>query len=858
MLMASLFAFYRINFYMIFKNILTAFAFVMLLFIVQTAFAQTNYSNIKVDNLSDAEIRNMIKRAESIGYSDAQLEQMAAAQGMKPAEIQKLRIRVDNLRNQGNTGTNKNSKVNGNSNNAQNSRNYLADSLDADGTLGLEDSTYTKRKKMPYINPKIFGVELFANSDLKFEPNLRMATPKSYIIGPDDELLIDLTGDNEANYRLKVSPDGNISMQYVGLVAVSGLSIEQATSKLRSIMSRTYPALRSGQSQLAVNLGNIRSIKITIVGNAVKPGSYTLPSLATVFNALYACGGPSQNGSLRKIQVIRNNKIVSTIDVYDFLLNGIQSKNIRLQDQDVINIPVYQTRVEIKGEVKRPAIFEVLNPESLEDIINFAGGFSNEAYTAKIKVLQNTNIERKIVDVAADNFKTYYPLNGDTYIVEKILDRFQNRVEISGAVFRPGPYELDKGLTLKQLIQKADGLKEDAFLNRGYISRLNTDNSPSLLSFDVSKILNGTEQDIPLKREDKVTISSIFELREEYKVDIKGEVRFPGNFDYAEGMTLEALIQMAGGFKEGATPNRIEIARRIKNSDVNSMSAKTAEVINVNISRDLSIQDTLVKLQPFDIVSIRNSEGYQVQQQVRVEGEVLYPGIYTVTRKDERISDIIKRAGGLTVQSFAEGASLKRPGVQIIEGELDSGSRKAVLLKDKREENLQKLANLKRLQGNDVRDTAQLASEVKILGSDLVGIDMKRILKRPLSKYDLLVEDGDIIRVPKQLQTVKVTGEVLRPISIVYSKGKSLKQYINGAGGFTYNANTKATYVQYANGSVDAGRKFLIFNNYPEIKPGAEIFIPKRAPREKLGIQGIIGIGTAVASLAAIIVTLLR
>lgn len=856
-----------------FKQLAVVFLLFFSLMISQNASAQTNYSDVKVDELTDVQVRQLMQRAESVGYNDAQLEQMAAAQGMKAEEVAKLRIRVEKLRKQdGGSASKSSSMKSGNPNSEEDEsggRSYDGSDTTKKRLNLAEKSDAQLKDAFGNLIPKIFGAELFKNSDIKFEPNLRMATPKSYIIGPDDQLLIDLTGDNEANYKLQVSPEGTIRLQYVGLISVGGLSIEQATSKIRSAMSGTYPSLRSGRTNVAINLGNIRSIKITLLGEVVKPGSYTLSSLSTVFNALSASGGPNENGSFRKIQVIRNNKVISTIDVYNFLLKGMQTGNVRLQDQDVINIPVYQTRVEMSGEVKRPALFEILNTESLEDVIGFAGGFSNKAYTAKIKVLQNTNKERRITDVNADDFNKYSPLNGDKYIVEPILDRFANRIEIIGAVFRPGLYELESGLTLKQLILKADGLKEDAFLNRGYISRLNSDNSLALLSFDVDKILKGTEQDIPLKREDKVTISSIFDLRDEYKVDIKGEVRAPGVFDYAEGMTIQSLIQMAGGFKEGATPNRIEVARRIKNSDAMSASAETADVLNINISGDLKLQDSTFVLQPFDIVSIRNSEGYQVQKQVNVEGEVLYPGIYTITRKDERISDIIKRAGGLTALSFAEGASLKRPGPESAEwsdtvdgrGKTKNGrsaSDANKLAKDRKDQEMQKLANLKRLQGSDVQDTAALVQEVKILGSDLVGIDLVNILKKPQSRYDLLLEDGDVIRVPKQLQTVKVTGEVLRPINVVYNSNRSMKQYINGAGGFTYNANKKGAYIQYANGSVDATRKFLFFNNYPVVKPGAEIFVPKRAPREKLGAAGLVGIFSGLATVAAVLISVLK
>lgn len=837
------------------KKALVAITFFIALFTIQIATAQTNYSDLKVDELTDTQIRQLIQKAESIGYNDAQLEQMAAAQGMNATEIQKLRARVEKIRKQDNaSGDSSKDKPKGTlgQDNEFNGRSYTNPS---DTSKNKRNTDFEDRRKAELkdafgnLIPKIFGSELFKNSEISFEPNLRLATPRGYIIGPDDELLIDLTGDNEANYKLKVSPEGTIRLPYVGLISVGGLSIEQAISKIRTGMSGTYNGLRSGRTSVAINLGNIRSIKVTILGEVEKPGSYTLSSLSTVFNALNASGGPNKNGSFRKIQVIRNNKVVSTIDVYDFLLKGIQKNNIRLQDQDVINIPVYRTRVEMSGEVKRPALFEVLNTESLQDVIDFAGGFSNQAYTAIIKVLQNTNKERRIIDISADKFSNYNPLNGDKYIVEKILDRFENRVEILGAVFRPGKYELDKGLTLKGLILKADGVKEDAFLNRGYIQRLNLDNTLALQSFDVDKILKGAEPDILLRREDKVTISSIFDLREEQKVQIQGEVREPGVFDYADNMSLESLIQMAGGFKEGATPNRVEISRRVKNSDAMSASAITADVYTVNIDQNLRLSGPAFSLKPFDIVSIRSSEGFQIQKQVKIEGEVLYPGTYTIQRKNEKISDLIKRAGGLTALSFPEGASLKRPGPKVV-----SDSTKI----EKQAEERQKLFNLKRLQQSGTKDTAQIAQDVKELGSDLVGINLVRILKDSVSRYNLLLEDGDIIRVPKQLQTIKVTGEVLRPNSIVYAPGKSMKQYINGSGGFTYDANRKGAFIQYANGAVEAASRFLFFNNYPIVKPGAEIFVPKRAPRERLGIQGLVGISTAIASLAAIFITLLK
>jgi len=852
-------------------------SFIFFIFLVNTdVLAQSNYANQKVDELSDAQIKTLMQRAESLGYSDAQLEQMASAQGMKQDEVLKLRKRVETIRKQGSSGATVKQDAN-KSNSTNTDRQYL----------GSSDSTLTNQptkqdlidKAFEDLKPKIFGSQLFKNSNITFEPNLRMATPAGYVIGPDDQLLIDLTGDNEANYDLKVSPEGSIRLEYVGLVKVGGLSIDEARSKIKNLMGSTYPGLRSGRTNLAINLGNIRGIKVILNGQVTKPGTYTLSSLSSVFNALYAAGGPSDNGSYRKIQVVRNNRVVAIVDFYDLIINGMQKGNIRLQDQDVINVPVYENRVEVVGEVKNPAIFETLAGEHFQNVLNFAGGFSNIAYQSAVKVFQNTARERKISDIFAVDFNSYIPKNGDKFFVEPILDRFENRVEINGAVFRPGYFELEKGMTLKQLIQKADGLKEDAFMNRGYINRLNADNTLGLESFDVAAIMNGSQTDIPLKREDKITISSIFDLREEYKVTVQGEVREPNQFPYAKNMNLEDAIQMAGGFKEGASPNRIEISRRVRNSNIQSVAASTADVFTVNIDRNLKlVTDTVFRLQPFDIVSVRSAEGYVVQKQVKIEGEVLYPGTYTIKSKNERISDLIKRAGGLTALAYTDGASLKRSGrdTALFQSQKDSLQKELLIRRakygnsysmqellgdsksdDRKQEEQARIMNLQRVTQSGV-DTTSFRRQPQVIASDMVGIDLTKILKEPGERYDLLLEDGDVIKVPKQLQTVRVSGEVLNPNNIVFRTGKSFKAYVNGAGGFTASALKGRAYVKYANGSVEGARSFLIFNNYPKIRPGAEILVPKRAERERLTAAAWIGIGTGLASLGAIIVSLLR
>lgn len=828
----------------------------------QTVQAQSipNFSTIKVDDLSDAQIRQLMERVESMGYTQAQLEQIAAVQGMKADEVAKLKARVEKL-NQGNKSTVQKAK----------------DKMDLEGkkldissmrnTLGLEKDTtlnnpLTKeellKQAFDMLKPKIFGADLFKNNNITFEPNLRMATPKGYVVGPDDELLIDLSGDNDQSYELKVSPDGTIRIEYLGPLSVAGLTIEQATSKIRNSLRSIYPSITSGRTNVAVNIGNLKSINVIMTGQLTKPGTYTLSSFSTVFNALYAAGGPNERGSYRKIQVIRNNKVVATVDVYDFILNGIQKGNIRLEDQDVINVPIFSKRVEVVGEVNDPAIFESVDGESLRDILNYAGNFSPNAYQARIKVFGATDRERRVTDIFSVDFVNYEPKNGDKYFVEPILDRFENRVEIEGAVFRPGPYALEEGLTLKQLIAKAEGVKEDAFMSRGYIHRLNVDNSAGMISFDLAKILSGAAADIKLQREDKVVINSLFDLREEYKITVNGVVRNPQDFDYAEGMTIENAIQMAGGFMEGATPNRIEISRRIRNSDATSITATTAAVFTVNVNANLSLSDNSFKLQPFDIISVRNSESYQEQKQVFIEGEVLYPGPYTITSKDERLSDLIVRAGGLTAIAYVDGASLKRPGPPKSKADLEKDAKRQQQIKE--EEEVQRQLDLKRFnQGLEAQAGVNKADTAKvIIASDLVGINLSQILKTPGSTNDLILEEGDILRIPKQLQTVKVTGEVLNPNNIVYRHNRGFKNYINGAGGYSMNAMKSRAYIKYANGSVESAKNILFFKAYPSVKPGSEIIVPQRPPRERMNAQSWVGLGTAFASLAAIIVTIIR
>lgn len=814
---------------------------------------KTNMSTVRADDLSDDEIRSYMQQAESAKLSDDEIMQLAVAKGFPVTEAQKIMERVKKLR--GSQPNKYNNKRTTGKTQQQSGRTFNTADVTRRDSL-LNDSLTLDQKMEISMRKRIFGSEIFANKNITFEPNLRLATPANYQLGPDDQILIDVYGNSEANMELEVSPEGTINIPYVGVVSVGGLTVEEASRRIRSRMSSIYTALRSGQTKVNITLGNIRTIKVTVTGEVIAPATYSLPSLATVATALYSSGGPSNNGSFRAIEVVRGGRKIATLDVYDFIINGAFKTDVRLRDQDVILVPPYNKRVEVSGEVKRPRIFELLPGEKFSDLLRYAAGFSDNAYRARVKVLRTSDTQRRLGDLAADQFSTYEPAAGDHFFVDPVIERFENRVTIEGAVFRPGDFELTPGLTAKGLILKADGIKEDAFTSRATILRKKDNLQPELISFDIAQLLSGTLTDIPLKREDLITISSVFDLKEFYTVQIDGEVQRPGAYNYAEGMTLQDLILQAGNLREGATASRVEISRRVKNSNALSTSAQTSEVILVDISQDLKSSSAGASvLQPFDIVSVRPSPGYEVQRVVRVEGEVLYPGNYALTKKNERISDMIKRAGGFTAQAYADGASLKRLEKRALDT-LEKGN----LTLEQQNLEFQRLRNIRVGGAVDSLRSGEEARVSRPSGSaeNYVGIDLPKILREPGQIEDIFLENGDILNIPKQLQTVTINGQVLSPRTVVYSKNAGFRDYISGAGGFSPKARKKTSYVQYANGSVKGTRKFLFFTSYPPIRPGAEIFVPEKENRRALSATEIVGLTSGLASLGAIVLGILN
>jgi protein involved in polysaccharide export with SLBB domain len=806
--------------------------------------AQTNLQNIasvNVDDLSDQQITQLLQQAQAAGLSDVQILQQAQTRGLSNTQVQKLQQRIKDIR----------AKQPGAANN-KSTDTIIMSSRKPTYRVDTLDTTAVRKDLFENLKPKIFGADIFKSKNNSFEPNLKVATPINYIVGPDDQLNISVYGSSVVNWKLDVSPEGNINIPGVGIINVGGKTIETATSMIKSRLSASNYAIGRGTS-VQVSLGNIRSIKVIMVGQLLKPGTYTLSSLSTVFNALYAAGGPTENGSLRQIEVIRDNHIIRHLDVYDFLVKGSQKDNIALRDQDIVRVPSYRTRVELTGQVKIPALFEVIPGESLQDILGYAGGFTDSAYTARIKVSQINDQQRRLTDVVEEDYKNYIPLRGDKYFIQSILNRFENRVTITGAIFRPGEYELQKGLTLNKLIENAAGLKEDAFMDRGTITRLKADNSKEMISFNVKDIMSKSSS-ISLQREDSVYIASIFDLRNKYRITINGSVRKPGTIAFSENMKVEDLILRSGGFAEGASAKRIEVARRISNSDPHSKSSKVAEVFSVDIDSQLKLDSVNFVLQPYDIVSVYNLPGYQKQKTVKIEGEVLYPGSYTISKKDEKISDLVARAGGVTASADVEGGSLKRDNIAILG--VDKNKADTLAIEKERLEQVRRLKRDDKALGSTGKDSTSVKEDEQPR-NNYVGIDLAKILKSPGSKVDLLLDDGDVVRIPKQQQVVRVNGEVLYPSAVVYISSKSFNDYVLNAGGYSPKAFKKGAYVVYPNGTVKGTRKILFFNNHPSVKPGSEIYVPKKPISTNNTAQTILGFTTGLASLGAIILGIL-
>ena len=724
-------------------------------------------------------------------------------------------------------------------------------------------------KNLP-VTPEVFGTNLFKDQKLTFEPKLNIPTPVNYILGTYDELIIDISGLYEANYRLKVSPDGSVRIPAIGLVKVGGQTMEVASSNIKNRMSKIYTGVGSGETHVNISLGNIRSIRVTVVGEATHPGSYTLPSLATAFNALYACGGPGEMGSMRDIKVIRQGKVLANIDMYRFLVDGIATDNIALQDEDVVKIEPYQKRVTITGAIKHIAIFEALSGETLQDLIRFAGGFTENASKLIITAFRLTEREKTVVDVRENQFASFELKSGDEFKVTTTYDKFDNRVDITGSVMRPGAYALDPGMNIKQLIAKADGLKEEAYLNMAVIYRKKEHAIPEVIGFNLGAILNDNAPDILLQKNDSIKIGSLLNYREEETVSILGAVKAPGTYKMLENISIKELVFKAKGFTEMASTDSVELIRIIKDPKKLLQTNEKTIVMKFHLDKSLNFKNNEGEfmLQNGDQVIVRTIPGYEDIRMVKIEGEVIQPGTYNILNKTERLSDVLKRAGGITQFAYPVGAYLIRTEkTGGVEG----------LLRQKMVENAKRQLQTKSSSNIDTRLLKETGSveNMNVMKEELsgsksveqllktegvVGINLNEIIDHPGSRQDLFMEEGDILYVPRELQTVRVLGEVLFPTYVSYSKGLSLRNYISNAGGFSDRAQRNKTFVLYANGSAKSTSIFLGFRSYPPIKPGSHIVVPEKPTelKEKISTAELVSIMSSIATVAVLVISVFK
>lgn len=700
------------------------------------------------------------------------------------------------------------------------------------------------------LKETVFGREIFSNKNLSFEPDLNIPTPKNYILSAGDELLINVWGDSELNLKLKVSSEGTILVPSLGPVSVSGLTVEAAENRIRQELGRIMSTL-SGNTDgantfVSVSLSQIRSIKVNIVGEVIAPGTYTLPSFATLFNALYAAGGINEIGSLRGIKVYRKSKEVAQLDVYDYLLNGKYEANIRLEENDMIIIPPYDQLAVVRGKVKRNRIFEMKKGETLQQLLNMTGGFTGDAYTKDVRIKRKAGSRYQIATVTEDKYSTFIMMDADSLMVDSVIPFYENRLTITGAVWRPGEYELSPTVnTVKELVKQAAGLKGDEFAGRAQITRLNEDFTTTVIAVDIRGILSGVSPDVELKPEDQLYIPSLFDLREPYTIKVSGAVNFTDTvLPYRKSLTVEDAIMMAGGLKESAATVNVEVARRIKDTKAEQNSNQTAEVFNFTLNDNLGLlpadgktSGTVFTLEPFDEVYVRYSPGYKEQQVIRIDGEITFAGDYVLAVKNSRLSDIVAKAGGITPDAYVKGASLKR---KLTEDEM------------RRLETLLELSSNKQS-----RDSVALSLEN--IKDYSVGIDLEKALANPGTAHDVVLRDGDKLYIPQLQSTVKINGAVTYPNSVTYTKGMSVGDCLSQAGGYNDIAR-KYPIVIYMNGKVATTKKsFIFFKRYPKIEPGCEIVVPTKTQRDrKTSLAEVLSIASSTTSMAAMVTSIIN
>lgn len=811
--------------------------------------------------MSDDQVIQYVKSAQQMGKNQKQITSELMRKGVTKEQVERIQQKYEGSksgnpqenaqegsrsRQRGLQNSDKNadakSKVNQRNNTQQRTvrgrtttggrdqMGMTGDSLWVDGNRGVrweeEDPTQ-----------QIFGHNIFTNENLTFEPNINVATPVNYRLGPGDEVIIDVWGASETTIRQTISPEGSILVNSLGPVYLSGKTVKEANNYLRQEFARIYSGVTGNvpSTQVKITLGEIRSIQVNVMGEVVVPGTYTLSSFASVFHALYRAGGVNKIGSLRTIKVVRNGNVIADLDVYDFIMKGKMKDDVRLQDGDVILVDPYESLIQISGKVKRPMFYEMKPTETIATLLKYAGGFTGDAYKKAVRIIRKSGREHQIYNVDEMDYSVFRVEDGDVLTVDAVLARFENRVEIRGAVYREGLYQLNGTVnTVKQLIKKAEGIRGDAFLNRAILDREREDLSHEIVQVDVKGLLDGTVADIPLQRNDVLYIPSIHDLKEEATLTIHGEVSNPGTYLYSDNMTVEDLILQSGGLLEAAATTKIEIARRMKEPKSTAFSTTVGKNFSFDLKDGLLVGNGSedFHLEPFDEIYIRKSPAYHQQQNVAIGGEVLFNGSYALSKKNERLSDLIVKAGGITPDAYVKGARLIR---KMTEEEL------------RRKEDALRMTQMG---GGDSISIKKL----DLSDTYSVGISLEKALQNPGSDFDMVLREGDMLFVPEYVSTVKINGAVMYPNTVLYNKGENLRYYINQAGGFGNDAKKRKAYVVYMNGTVSR----LKSGNTKAIEPGCEIIVPSKDPKKKMSAAEIIGMGTSAASLATMVATMVN
>ena len=830
-------------------------AFVALIFNINPINSQrfNDFSNVNYLDLNQSEMDLLLRRASAQGYNTFDLLKIAKSQGLTESDLDKLDKRFRSAQTVARV--------------AETSAFPVEDTR---LRLKWNDEFEILRDK----TSDVFGYEVFnGNNFLTFQSNLNIPTPKDYVIGPGDKLFIDLFGESENYYQGEVSPEGNIILENFGPINLSGLTVDQAKIRLKNNFKKYYTGIQTGKTKFNLSIGIPRAVRINIVGEVNLPGTYTFSAFNTVYNAIYVAGGITENGTLREIKHYRAGKLINTVDAYKFILNGNDSSNIRLENDDLIVVGPYTNRVIISSGVKTPGKFEIKNGETLSDLIKYSGGFSENSYSKSVRITRIFDEKYKIVDVYSDQFDFFELKFGDKIEVDKLIDKYENRLIIKGSVYKPGVYSLTKNMTVKDLIQKAEGLKPDTFTERGFITRTNEDFSTTNISFNVLNQINDVDKPILLIRDDVLNIISINDLKDDNYVEISGEVNKPGVYPFSKNLNLEDIILLAGGVRKNATLKSIEVSR--VNSSNNSLIS--SEVFYIDID-DLNSESNF-ELKPFDNIIIRKDPNIEYLKFARIEGEVNYPGQYAISSKKERISDLLKRAGGPNEFAYYKGATIIRKTEfaeesSQIQNEIDdltklreklsvdesilTESEKLLISRIDKDLEKLKLENdtnqdfssfVKKERINEIVKRNAMSQDIPLAKSESIGINLEQIIKSPGLKSDLLLEDGDIIIIPKKLETVRLRGELLYPTTVRYSPSRGLKYYINSAGGFDLKAKRGSTYVVYANGDVARTKKLLFFNVYPKAEPGCEVIVPKKSTKNPLAASQILNFTTGLAAL---------